>query len=50
MVTILAAVLVVAVGLGVALVASRRRRRERHEVESFFATEPDQQAWWEDGR
>jgi hypothetical protein len=47
-VTIIAGALVVVLGLGVALAAGRKHRRERHEVETFFSTDPDQQAWWEE--
>jgi len=49
-VTVIAGVAVVAVGVVLALSAGRKHRRERHEVENFFSTDPEERAWWEDRR
>jgi hypothetical protein len=47
-VTIIAAIAVVAVAVGLAVTTGRRHRRERHEVENMFSSEPDERAWWEE--
>jgi hypothetical protein len=45
--TLIAAIGVVAVAVGVALPARRRHQRERHDVENMFSTGPDDRMWWE---
>jgi hypothetical protein len=49
-VVIIAGALVVVVGGGLAWTAGRRHRAERHEVENFFSSDPQERAWWEDRR
>jgi hypothetical protein len=49
-VTLVAGIAVLGVGAVLALSAARKHRRERHEVENFFSTNSDEQAWWEDRR
>lgn len=47
-VTVVAGVAVLAVGVVLALSAGRKHRRERHEVENFFSSDPEEHAWWEE--
>jgi hypothetical protein len=49
-VIVIAGIGVAGVAIGLAVTAGRRRRRERHEVESMFSNDPDEQVWWEDRR
>jgi hypothetical protein len=47
LVTVVAGIAVLAAGLGLAFSAARKHRRERHEVENFFGSDQEDQAWWE---
>jgi hypothetical protein len=46
----IAALAVVAVGVGLAVRVGRAHRQERHEVENMFSSEADDRVWWDDRR